>query len=46
MIWIIPEFETEQLVMRILVVEDNVELAQWLERTLRKEVGRLKRTFG
>ena len=23
--------------MRILVVEDNVELAQWLERTLRKE---------
>ena len=23
--------------MRILVVEDNVELAQWLGRTLRKE---------
>jgi len=23
--------------MRILVVEDNIELAQWLERTLRKE---------
>ena len=23
--------------MRILVVEDNVELAQWLARTLRKE---------
>jgi two-component system response regulator TctD len=27
----------EQLSMRILVVEDNTELAQWLGRTLRKE---------